>query len=216
MPRRRFSLAALWLSMLWLLCLCLPARADRDDLNALQAPAPSQWQLIKDDKPRNIQIFSKREDHTRVRSMKAEAELPGSVAGMVDVLMDFERYPLWFWRLKEIRPLKQLSATEAYVYAVFSPPMGFPDRDVVLHYKAEIVRNGQRAMVTATSVPNLMPEQPGRCACPMRAWKAGLPMSTPLRSISKGKWSWIRAATFRSGPATSCSVRGRTSLCSIC
>lgn len=175
MPRRRFSLAALWLSMLWLLCLCLPARADRDDLNALQAPAPSQWQLIKDDKPRNIQIFSKREDHTRVRSMKAEAELPGSVAGMVDVLMDFERYPLWFWRLKEIRPLKQLSATEAYVYAVFSPPMGFPDRDVVLHYKAEIVRNGQRAMVTATSVPNLMPEQPGRVRMPyarMESWIA--------------------------------------------
>lgn len=149
------------------------SRADREDVTALQPLPPSKWELIKDDRQRRIQVFSKREDHTRVRSMKAEAELPATVSEMVGLLLDFNRYPLWFWRLKEIRLLKQVSATEAFVYVVFSPPMGFPDRDVVLHYSAEFVRNGQRAMVQANSVPNLMPEQPGRVRMPfarMESW----------------------------------------------
>lgn len=167
---------------LWLLAagILLPAgtaMADGDDVAALQSRTPAQWQLIKEDKPRNIQVYSKREDNARVRSMKAEAELPATVSDMVKLLMDFDSYPQWFWRLKEIRLLKQVSPQEAFVYIVFSPPMGFPDRDVVLHFKSEFVRNGQRAMVQASSVADYMPEQPGRVRMPfarMDSWIAAV------------------------------------------
>jgi hypothetical protein len=145
---------------------CPSALADGEDVAALQPAQTRQWQLIKDDKPRNIQIYTKREDHERVRSMKAEAEIPATVKDMVNLLLDYERYPQWFWRLKEIRPLKTVSPLEAYVYVVFSPPMGFPDRDVVLHFTAEYLHNGQRAVVQAVSVNDYYPEQPGRVRMP--------------------------------------------------
>lgn len=142
------------------------AYADGEDVAALQPQITRQWQLIRDDSARNIQIYSKREDHERVRSMKAEAELPVTAKDMVDLLLDYERYPQWFWRLKEIRPLTIVSPQEAYVYMVFSPPMGFPDRDVVLHFTTEYLHNGRRAIVQADSVANYYPEQPGRVRMP--------------------------------------------------
>ena len=140
--------------------------ADKEDINALQPSMSRQWQLVKDDKLRSIQVYTKLEDDRRVRSMKAEAEIPTSVGDMVEALMDFKRYPEWFWRLKEIRLLKQISPLEAYVYVVFSPPMGFPDRDVVLHYTVEYERGGQRASVHASGVPDYLPPQPGKVRMP--------------------------------------------------
>ncbi|HEX5276320.1 MAG TPA: hypothetical protein VFW42_01485 [Fluviicoccus sp.] len=157
------------------------ALADGEDVAALQPPQTRQWQLIKDDKPRNIQIYTKREDHERVRSMKAEAEIPASVKDMVGLLLDYERYPQWFWRLKEIRPLKVVSPMEAYVYVVFSPPMGFPDRDVVLHFTAEYLHNGQRAVVQANSVNDYYPEQPGRVRMPYAR------MDSKINEIAEGR-----------------------------
>lgn len=168
MPLHRSRLSWLLLILAALSCagFSAPALADGDDLADLQPLLTRQWQLVKDDKARSIQVYSKREDNTRVRSMKAEAELPAKVSDMVALLMDFERYPQWFWRLKEIRLLKQPSPQEAFVYIVFSPPMGFPDRDVVLHFQVEYVRNGQRAIVQANSVADFLPEQPGRVRMP--------------------------------------------------
>lgn len=154
---------------------CAPLWADREDVKALQPSISLQWQLIKDDRQHNIQVYSKLEDDRRIRSMKGEGELPASVGDMVETLFDFNRYPEWFWRLKEIRLLKQVSPLEAWVYVSFSPPMGLPDRDTVLHYTAEYERGGTRATVHAVGVPDYLPPQAGKVRMPyatLDAWIA--------------------------------------------
>lgn len=182
----RLLIACLLLAVRTLLT-CRIALADGEDIAALQPAQTRQWQLVKDDEARNIQIYTKREDHERVRSMKAEAELPTTVKDMVKLLLDYERYPQWFWRLKEIRPLKIISPLEAYVYVVFSPPMGFPDRDVVLHFTAEYLHNGQRAIVQASSVANYYPEQPGRVRMPYARMDSKLNTLDDNRIYFKGE-----------------------------
>lgn len=141
------------------------AFADQEDIKALQA-TPRQWELIRVDKLRQIEVYTKREDDRRIRSMKAEAEIPASINDIVALLMDFNRYPEWFWRVKEVRLLKQVSEHEAYVYMAFNPPLGFPDRDVILHYTVDFERNGQRATVHASGVADYLPPQAGRVRMP--------------------------------------------------
>lgn len=154
---------------------CAPVFADQEDIQALRPSVTRQWQLVKDDRSHHIQVFSKLEDDRRIRSMKAEGELPTTVGDLVETLFDFNRYPEWFWRLKEIRLLKKVSPLEAWVYVAFSPPMGFPDRDTVLHYTAEYERGGSRATVHAVGVPDFIPPQVGKVRMPyaeLDAWIA--------------------------------------------
>ena len=70
---------------------CAPVWADKEDVRALQPSISLQWQLIKEDRQHNIQVYSKLEDDRRVRSMKGEGELPASVGDLVETLFDFSR-----------------------------------------------------------------------------------------------------------------------------
>ncbi|RZU38721.1 hypothetical protein EV700_2656 [Fluviicoccus keumensis] len=132
-----------------------PVRADDEpDWRELQnSPHDLGWVLIRTDKLRHINIFSKIEEGRRLRSMKAEAELDASVTQVTRVLTDFSGFTGWLWNLKSITVLRQVSAEEFLLHLVFRTPGGLPDRDVVLRYQIQTSLNPPVTLIQAQDVP---------------------------------------------------------------
>ncbi len=132
-----------------------------DDLQALQQLDKGQWQKIREDQLRNITVYSKLEEHSRIRSMKVEAELNATANAISDVLADFDNYPKWFWCLKKSNILRRVSANEFFVHLLFQTPGGLPDRDVVLHYTRQVSADQRTITIHAEAVNDFLPEKKG-------------------------------------------------------
>jgi hypothetical protein len=107
--------------------------AAMDDLDELQEKLGNEWVIVKNDQRRNIKTYAKQEDGKRYRSFKVEAILDSTVEAGARVLLDAENYTKWYWEVFESKMLKQVSATEYYIYLKHRAPVSLPDRDVILH-----------------------------------------------------------------------------------
>jgi hypothetical protein len=137
-----------------------PARA-QDDLRELQLPMTDRWQLVRDDRLRNIRTYARLEPGKRFRSFKVEAVLPASAETLARLMLDFDSYPRWYWSVRESRLLKQVSATEYYLYLVHNAPYGMPDRDVILHAVVEPPQPDKPyVLLRVRAVPDYLPPQP--------------------------------------------------------
>lgn len=147
-----------------LVCLALPwsqASAGDDDLRELQIPMTAEWQLVKDDRTRNIRTFARLETGKRFRSFKVEAVIPASAETLARLMLDFSSYTRWYWSVRESRLLKQVSPTEYFLYLIHNAPYGMPDRDVILHAVVEPPNMEQPfVLLRVNAVPDYMPLQP--------------------------------------------------------
>lgn len=117
------------------------------------------WVLIRADKLRHINIFSKIEEGRRLRSMKAEAELDATVERVTRTLTDFPGFGGWLWNLKYVKVVRQLSPGEWLLHLVFRTPGGLPDRDVVLRYEIQTT-NPHLTLIQARDVPDFPVNDP--------------------------------------------------------
>ncbi len=77
------------------------------------------------------------------------------------LMLDFDNYANWYWEVQECRLLKQVSATEYYVYLVHRAPYGIPNRDVILHAIIEPQTSKKPyVLLTVKAAPNYLPVQP--------------------------------------------------------
>jgi len=144
-----------------LLLLAPVVYADNHALEGLRPEFSAEWRLIKHDPHRQIKTFAKREDDKRIRSFKVEGLLKASPETLVRVLFDFTNYRDWYWEVQESRLLKQVSATEYYLYLVHRAPYGLPNRDVILHAVVEPQsKNKPYVLLSVNAVPDFMPVQP--------------------------------------------------------
>lgn len=125
-----------------------------------ESPQDLGWVLIRSDKLRHINIFSKIEEGQRLRSMKAEAELEAPVEQVTRALTDFPGFTNWLWNLKTLTVLRQVSPEEFLLHLVFRTPGGLPDRDVVLRYRLQTVSNPRLTLIQAQDVPGYPQSDP--------------------------------------------------------
>lgn len=149
-----------WLSVIALSYL-FSNLAFANEINELRPTMSNEWQLIKDDKRRQIKTYAKREDEQRIRSFKVEGLLKANAETLVRVMLDFDNYANWYWEVQECRLLKQVSPTEYYLYLVHRAPYGIPNRDVILHAIIEPQTSKKPyVLLTVKAAPNYLPVQP--------------------------------------------------------
>ncbi|RZU38406.1 hypothetical protein EV700_2337 [Fluviicoccus keumensis] len=133
----------------------------QEELRELQMPMTAEWQLVKDDRLRNIRTFARLEPGKRFRSFKVEAMVSASPETLARLMLDFSSYPRWYWSVRESRLLKQVSPTEYFLYLVHNAPYGMPDRDVILHAVVEPQTATQpHVLLRVRAEPDYMPLQP--------------------------------------------------------
>ena len=133
------------------------AQDDNEDWREVQDSARSHdWVQIREDKLRNIRIFSKLEENSRIRSMRADAELAVPPEKIIRTLMDFPGYAEWLWNLKDIRMLRQVSANEFFIHCTFQTPGGFPDRDVVLKVDIQTTADKRQTVIQGVNSPEFL------------------------------------------------------------
>jgi hypothetical protein len=150
---------ALFLLMIFVV-ISSPVYAE-DDIDDLRTKLGNEWMLMKNDRLRNIKTYSRLEDGKQYRSFKIEAILDSSIEPLTRVLLDFDSYTKWYWKTRESRLMKQISATEFIVYMVHEAPYGLPDRDVILHGVVEPQTKTKRyATLRVNAMPDFMAAKP--------------------------------------------------------
>ncbi len=143
-----------------LLFSALPSHAE-DDLDEFRSQLNNEWQLVRNDRLRNLKTYARLEDGKRYRSFKIEAVLDAPIDSVARVLLDFDRYTRWFWKTRESKMIRQGSPTEYFVYMVHDAPYGLPDRDTVIKGVIEPQTKTKRYVTLRVSaVPNMLPEKP--------------------------------------------------------
>lgn len=132
-----------------------------NELNELRPYIGSNWIQIKDDKRHQIKAFIRREENKSFRSFKVEMILNSDLKTLSNVLLDFDNFYKWYWRLKTIDVLKKISDKHYILYIVHDVPYQLPDLDVVLDATVEpqnLHKNYLTIKVAAR--PNYLPERP--------------------------------------------------------
>ena len=138
----------------------MPSYAE-DDLNDFRSQLNNEWQLVKNDRMRNLKTYARLEDGKRYRSFKVEAILEAPVEAVARVLLDFDHYTRWFWKTRESKLIRQGSPTEYFVYMVHDAPYGLPDRDTVIKGTIDPqTKNKHYVTLKVTAVPNMLPTKP--------------------------------------------------------
>ena len=143
-----------------LLLTAMPSQAE-DELDDFRSQLTNQWQLVKNDRMRNIKTYARLEDGKRYRSFKIEAILDAPVETVTRVLLDFDNYTRWFWKTRESKLLRQNSPTEYVTYMVHDAPYGLPDRDTILKGIIEPqTKNRHYLTLRVTAIPDMLPVKP--------------------------------------------------------
>jgi len=143
-----------------LLFSAIPSYAE-DDLNDFRSQLNNEWQLVKNDRMRNLKTYARLEDGKRYRSFKIEATLDSSTEALARVLLDFENYTRWFWKTRESKLIRHNSPTEYMVYMVHDAPYGLPDRDTVIKGTIEPqAKNKPYVTLHVTATPDALPAKP--------------------------------------------------------
>jgi hypothetical protein len=155
-------------AMAGLLALTEPGlAADNNTLEELRPSLGNEWQLVKNDRHRQIKTYTKLEDDKRIRSFRVEGPLRGKAETIMRVLLDFDNYRDWYWEVMESRLIRQVSPTEYYIYLVHRAPYGLPNRDVILHAVVEPQSAGKPyVLVKVKAAPDILPAQPGLVRMP--------------------------------------------------
>ena len=137
------------------------AQAKNDDIDDLRFQTSNEWHIAKEDKHHKITTWAKREDGKQIRSFKVHAEIKGTVEQVMKVILDFDSWRRWSWKVRISKLYKKISTTEYHAYITHDSPFGVPDRDVILGMKFEPYSyNHPYVGVNIDAVPNL-PEEKG-------------------------------------------------------
>lgn len=106
-----------------LLCSCCALFAVADD---------REWQLVREDKSRHIQVFTREQLDSPYHEFYATTEVMQNTDTVVAVLSDVSAWPQWVARLGKVQLLKKQGDSN-WVYVVYRLPYPFIERDAILY-----------------------------------------------------------------------------------
>lgn len=122
----------------------------------LSGLAHADWQLAREDKERQIRVYTRPVSERPYQSFYAVTRIQARLGAAVAVLADVKAMPEWISRVSEARLLKQKAESEAWIYTAYRLPYPFKPRDTVLHSLLSQDKKSHVVTVTTRSLPDYM------------------------------------------------------------
>lgn len=132
-------------------------------LIALTLFAQDTWKLERD--KNGIKVFTRKTTKASMKESKTEIFFNGTPDQILKEFKNIEGHKTWMHRINTSNLLKKISDNEFHVYYIASAPWPVSNRDVIVHYKINKEPDGD-IIITATGMPNEMPEQKGLVRIP--------------------------------------------------
>jgi hypothetical protein len=116
-----------------------------------------KWEL-KSDKDGVKTYYKKKQG---IYEAKFVTSIETSLSGLTKLMGEVEQYPVWGYKVKEARLLKQVSDTEMYYYTRLDFPWPLDDRDVIMHSKMYQDPITRRLESVSVAVPDYIAPVPG-------------------------------------------------------
>lgn len=111
------------------------------------ALANDEWELAKQDKERNIQVYTRPQLDSPYHEFRAQTLVEQPLKTVWAVLVDINAWPQWLARIKQVKILKK-EPEKTWVYVVYKLPYPFVERDMVLYSHVQKLVNGQIVVQT--------------------------------------------------------------------
>jgi len=115
----------------------------------------NDWRLIKEQQ--GIQIHYRYPEGSQYRQYRGEVMVNVKPDRVVRFFQDLEKISEWHYRTKQVTVLSMISATDAYVHIINTPPWPIRSRDVVCKVSLIIDDSNDQISITLTSVNNKLP-----------------------------------------------------------
>ena len=87
------------------------------------------WEVVKEDQ--HLMVYARKAAHSKIKEIKVETEVTGSLSSVIAVLRDIDAYPDWIYNLKSARQLPQATAQENFYYSEIKFPWPLSNRDYI-------------------------------------------------------------------------------------
>ena len=115
------------------------------------------WELAKD--KNGIKVYTATEDGSKIKSIKVEAVLTGTLQKLVKILLDVENNKEWVYNTKQTYILKAVNANEILYYSETALPWPVANRDIPVRMRLNFNTTNNTLRVTAAGEPNAYPVQ---------------------------------------------------------
>ena len=140
----------IFVSLIYII-ICIPASAQ-------------EWELSRDQE--NIKVYKGKSESSKFKIIKVEAELNGSLKGLIDILMDVSNNKNWVYHTKESHLVRKINENELLYYAETYLPWPFSNRDMVIRMHFELDSSNNILKVKATGEPDAIGNVQGKIRIP--------------------------------------------------
>ncbi|MBS1918126.1 MAG: lipid-binding protein [Bacteroidetes bacterium] len=121
------------------------------------AKAPGKWELVKEQD--GIKMYNRPSERSKFNDIKVEAEFPGTVQQIAEILLDVPKYTEWAYATKSSVIVKKISNTELIYYSEIDVPWPANNRDFYAHCKATFDSSTHSMKLISVSIKNYQPEK---------------------------------------------------------
>ena len=152
-------------------------------LTAATTYSQYNWKLDKDKD--GIKVYESEIKNSNFKSIKVECVLQGTYDKLMAILNDVSRHKDWVYNSKGSNILKRNSPYEFYYYTETRIPWPMSNRDAVIHLTMIRDSLNRFLKITATGVPDFIPEKSGKVRVPRSSinWFVTMPSSTSLSIV---------------------------------
>ncbi|GAA4468907.1 START domain-containing protein [Nemorincola caseinilytica] len=131
----------------------------------------NEWQLKKSGS--GINIYTKSQQASEVKVLKAEFEADGTVKQLANLLADVDKQKNWVYSTNSTRLIKRLNDNELIYYTEKAMPWPLSHRDVVMQMKWMVDTIVGTLTMNAHSIENSIPPPKGMVRVPVSkvVWK---------------------------------------------
>ena len=121
----------------------------------LDVAQANDWRFIKEQQ--GIQIHYRYPEGSQYRQYRGEVIVNAKPDRVVRFFQDLEKISEWHYRTKQVTVLSMISATDAYVHIINTPPWPIRARDSVCKVSLTIDDSNDQISITLTSADNELP-----------------------------------------------------------
>ena len=128
-------------------------------LSGYASYSQNEWELTKE--KNGIKVYTANETSSKIKSIKVEAVLTGTLQKLVKILRDVRNNKDWVFSTKQSYLLSEVSANELLYYSETALPWPVSNRDIPVRLRLNLNASNNTLKVTASGEPNALPVQKG-------------------------------------------------------
>jgi CxxC motif-containing protein len=115
------------------------------------------WKLSKDKD--GIQVFTRQIPDGKLKEFLAITEIKAPKEVIVNIINDVENKPNWMPNLTSAKIIKQVNKKEHIDYYESEIPWPIRDKDIVMRFKQEEIKDSSLILISYRGEPDYMPEK---------------------------------------------------------